>query len=145
MIFIDNKPYYMNDQRIPVSPDYYLRLKRAETGLSQTNYAERLGVSVHSLRAWEQGKTEPSALCIAALLADDSTFWFDNGAFRTSTTDIPMRYGVRALRHLLRQSRYQFASSLGVSPVTVEIWEQGRHEPSPFNLLKIAQLAEETC
>ncbi|TCK70130.1 helix-turn-helix domain-containing protein [Lonepinella koalarum] len=40
---------------------------RNRTGLSQRKFAERLGISVHTLKSWEQGQRNPSGAAVALL------------------------------------------------------------------------------
>ena len=40
---------------------------RAFVGLTQTAFAEALGISVHTLRGWEQGRRRPEGPAIALL------------------------------------------------------------------------------
>lgn len=42
---------------VPVSP---VAAARAQTGLSQADFAKLLGVSVRTLQQWEQGRRQPS-------------------------------------------------------------------------------------
>ena len=48
---------------------------RALTGLSQVNFAKQIGVSVGTLRNWEQGRRTPdgSARVLLAMLRNDPT------------------------------------------------------------------------
>jgi len=63
---------------IPASVRKRLMLGRFETGgdisalrrfvgLSQTRFAEAIGISVHTLRNWEQGRGQPDGPAIALL------------------------------------------------------------------------------
>lgn len=40
---------------------------RQKTGLSQRLFAERLGISVNTLKSWEQGKRQPSGSALALM------------------------------------------------------------------------------
>jgi len=42
---------------------------RRFVGLSQVRFAEALGISVHTLRNWEQGRRHPAALALLRIAA----------------------------------------------------------------------------
>ena len=49
---------------IPISP---ITETRNRTGLSQTKFAQALGISVNTLRSWEQGQRKPSGAAATLL------------------------------------------------------------------------------
>jgi putative transcriptional regulator len=48
------------------SGDDFVALRRF-VGLSQTKFARAMGISVHTLRNWEQGRRQPEGAAIALL------------------------------------------------------------------------------
>jgi len=52
-------------------PGHVLRGIREKTGLSQSRFAELLGVSVRTLQDWEQGRRAPSGAARTLLLIAD--------------------------------------------------------------------------
>ena len=48
------------------SGDDFVALRRF-VGLSQTRFARAMGISVHTLRNWEQGRRQPEGAAIALL------------------------------------------------------------------------------
>jgi len=56
--------------RVTTPEQILIRQARAQTGLSQTKFAERIATPVATLRDWEQGRFTPpgSALCLFKLL-----------------------------------------------------------------------------
>ena len=59
--------------RVHFPPDGDVGAIRRKTGLSQTAFANQIGVSVATLRNWEQGRRRPEgpARVLLALLAKD--------------------------------------------------------------------------
>ncbi|WIM84958.1 type II toxin-antitoxin system MqsA family antitoxin [Gallibacterium anatis] len=55
---------YARISKVQVSPIVETRLK---TGLSQNKFAETLGISVNTLRSWEQGNRQPSGAAATLL------------------------------------------------------------------------------
>lgn len=55
--------------RVRVVPD--VAAIRGKTGLSQSRFAELLGVSVRTLQDWEQGRRSPSGAARTLLLVAD--------------------------------------------------------------------------
>ncbi|MDO4698774.1 MAG: helix-turn-helix domain-containing protein [Pasteurellaceae bacterium] len=55
---------YARVNKIPLSPIAEIRSK---SGLSQRLFAERLGISVNTLKSWEQGKRQPSGSALALM------------------------------------------------------------------------------
>jgi len=53
------------DQVIPAGD--WAQIARAGTGLSQAQFAKRIGVSVRTLQEWEQGRKRPSGPAAALL------------------------------------------------------------------------------
>lgn len=51
-----------------------------------------------------------------------------------------LRHRIRSLRHRLGESRTVFASRFGVSPRTVEFWEQGIQAPRTTAQARLEQL-----
>lgn len=56
----------------PLNPDAYfsamaIRDLRKRVGVSQTRFSRMIGVNVHTLRNWEQGKRRPEGPAIALL------------------------------------------------------------------------------
>ncbi|TNG92791.1 helix-turn-helix domain-containing protein [Pasteurellaceae bacterium USgator11] len=49
---------------VPISP---IAVTRQRSGLSQNKFAERLGISVNTLRSWEQGQRNPSGAAATLL------------------------------------------------------------------------------
>lgn len=41
---------------------------RASLGLTQNEFSERFGISVHTLRDWERGRYEPTGIALTLLL-----------------------------------------------------------------------------
>jgi DNA-binding transcriptional regulator YiaG len=55
-------------QRLPLStPDVDIVALRARRGLSQREYADLLGLDVHTLRNWEQGRNRPDPAAVSLM------------------------------------------------------------------------------
>lgn len=48
-------------------------LARSKSGLSQSKFAELLGVSVRTLQNWEQGRTQPSGAAKTLILVAENS------------------------------------------------------------------------
>lgn len=55
---------YERSVKVAISPIVAVRNK---SGLSQRLFAERLGISVNTLKSWEQGKRQPSGSALALM------------------------------------------------------------------------------
>lgn len=54
-------------KRIEVEMPDGVRLVRAKTGLSQSEFAKQLNISVRTLQEWEQGRTNPTGAAVSLL------------------------------------------------------------------------------
>jgi putative transcriptional regulator len=64
----DNRPYTA-EELAKARPVPRVKTMRRALGLTQEEFAERYMISVHTLRDWEQGKTEPDGAGLAYLRA----------------------------------------------------------------------------
>jgi len=113
---------------------------RGAKGLSQERLAERLGVRLATVRAWEAGKSAPrgNRLHVLAGLLTVSMRWLLTGEHPEGAAPLEAASpsgaesqtpDVRALRAALRLSQSGFAARFGLSLDTVQNWEQRRRMP----------------
>ena len=119
-----------------------IKKRRKRLGLTQPELAERLGVSISTVVAWERGG-KPSA----AKLEDIATWLTDE--IPESAAGIPEQQQIgkdlKRRRLALGISIREVSRQLCVDPGTVRDWEAGRFMPRRENAIRIAEwLAQPT-
>jgi DNA-binding transcriptional regulator YiaG len=116
------------------SPDD-LRAKRQHLGLSQSAYAELIGVSPITIGSWENGRSRPRAKQIQSLLEvkgiSKAKAWRRLGI---EAEDHFSGAEIKAERARLELSAADYAELVGVSHLTIYSWEHGRSKPRKAQL-----------
>ena len=113
-----------------------IRKRRKRLGLTQPELAERLGVSISTVVAWERGgkPSVPNLEDIATWLADE---------IPESATGIPEQQQIgkdlKRRRLALGISIREVSRQLCVDPGSVRDWEAGRFTPRRENAIRIAE------
>jgi len=130
-----------------------LRLLRIEAGLTQTDLAERVGVSVSYINKIEKGALKPPSEALISELA--LVLKTDKGKLLELANKIPgdiaqalkaraikyFRSNLKELRIKADMSQYQFARKIGVDPSYINKIEKGTMPPpSKKLLLRMAEI-----
>lgn len=114
-----------------------IKAHRLSLGLSQAQYAKRIGVSGRAVGHWESGRyiPTPSSCKVLADLMDEH---------HTSDEHIPSPEEIRAHRLSLGLSQTQYAKQIGVSQPVLSYWECGRRTPLSPQLERLRRIMGST-
>lgn len=132
----------------------YIKSEREQQGTTQPEIAKKYGVSLSTVRNWENGQTVPSidhALRIAEVLGVDIQDIVDATTDREPVDLTPVigriedfraeTFGafIKEQRELAETGMADVASEAGTSVTTLQAWENGKRLP---NLLQMIELAD---
>lgn len=107
---------------------------RNNKGLSQSDFADQLGVSAGTVSNWERGESSPGPATVEEIknldLSDEGQEPFDGQE-------------IKDVRDELDLSQSDLADKLDVSPGTVSNWETGKSQPDSETLEEIQGLEEQ--
>lgn len=115
--------------------------ERVRLGLTQEQFAQRIGCSVATLNRWENGAAGLSAIAVRRLerlLAGETV-----PPPTAIPLDVPARLSaleVARARHCLGLTQEAFARELGVTFSAVSRWENGHNTPSRLGTMAIQAL-----
>jgi len=136
----------------PETLGQHLRKKRFDSGLRQSEAAQRLNISDRTLSCWECDRIVPAWAYqprLIAYLGYDPFTGLTPGKTKGNETprvaflspDAPLSIGqkIRHFRLKSHKTLKQFASELGVSIKTLWGWETDRRQPSALCRKRIAE------
>jgi transcriptional regulator with XRE-family HTH domain len=146
-------PSHIRGIQVPKDPATvggYLRRRRLELKLHQSQVAQRLGISTVALSRWECDKVYPSweqQPKVAEFLGFDPFANPALGRFRGNETydvavltpEATLNIGQQIVKKAieLKKSRQQIGRELGINAKTIRNWELGRKKPSPALMARI--------
>jgi len=122
-----------------------IRILRDSLGLTQPEFAQRTGVPLSTLRAWETYAATPRQDALKRLAeklgVDPSALTVPDLPPMELEPPPPPRQvtPIAAARAAAGLTQAQLAERIGVSPVALSGWETGKHQPKLTYLKKIAE------
>src|SRR5262249_43803977 len=104
----------------------HIKARRLEVGLFQRQVADELGTDETTTFRWEHNMARPQIRYFPQILK-----FLGYDPFPASVT---LADKLRAARRRLGSTQTAFAEQLGVDPVTLRKWEQGRARPNRRSL-----------
>jgi len=115
----------------------YIILKRKEANFSQEEFSVKLGICRSLVSAYETGKKKPPVRVLAKMEKVLKCSFKDFNASHTASGEAN---SIRLMRKQYGYSQIELADKLGCSQALVALWESGRKQPSPEQLIRIAKV-----
>ncbi|MCI4454614.1 MAG: LexA family transcriptional regulator [Thermodesulfobacterium sp.] len=133
-------------EKFPMSVGERIRYLRKMLGLSQKEFADRIGITYQMLGLYENGKYEPSEkiLKLISFTFGVSYEWLKEGKGELWEKKDDAEYKtvgrrLRLVRKTLGLTQEEFASRIGLTYKMLGLYENGRYEPSE-KVLKLISL-----
>lgn len=98
--------------------------------LTQTEFANKLGVTMRGLQLWEHGHSglKESSLRLMETLFNVNPEWLREGKGEMFNADMPACAGsrIKELRKYLKLNQTEFANKLGITMQGLQLWEYGK-------------------
>ena len=130
----------------------HLRKQRFKLGIRQSQAAQRLGVSEHTMSVWERNQIYPTWAYQPRLIEylgydpfTDSALGGPKGnetpsvAALAPNTPLTLGQQISVRRLKSKKTRQQCAKELGVDTKTLRGWEAGRHQPFAYHFGRISR------
>ena len=116
-----------------------IRAKRKEKGISQREFAEKLGTSQNAIHNWETGKRQPkfARLVTIATVLEEPVHTFCPEL--TSNQAITIGKRIKRLRKEKEITQKELAKKTGIAEITIRQYEAGKYNPKLANVEKIAK------